>query len=67
MILDTCGGHGLRMGDVRVVPVDKSSGVGDVLCQKVPWPELAICVRPCFEGMVGSTSRVEAVDENKAR
>lgn len=67
MILDTRCGHGLRVRDVRVVPVDKDSSVGNVLCQKISWPELAILVRPCLEWMVGSTSRIEAVDENKAR
>lgn len=57
----------MRLRDARLVPVDKDSGVGNVLRQKDPWPDLAISMRSCFERMVYSTSRVEAVDKNKAR
>lgn len=67
MVLDACRRHGLWMGDIRIVSIDKDACIRNILGQEVSRPKLAIAVCPCLERMIISTAWVQAMNEDKTK
>lgn len=65
MVLDACCGHGLRIGDVGIISIQKDARIWNVLSKKISRPELAIAMSPCLEGMVISPAWVQTMNKDK--
>lgn len=65
MVLHAGIGHGLRVRDIRIVPIDEDARLRDIHWQVVSRPEGAVLVRPGFEGMIGAAARIQAMDKDE--
>ena len=66
VVFYACCRHCLGIRDVRIVSIHEDTRIGYVFCEKISGPELAVRVSPCLDWMIIPTTRIEAMNEDKA-